>query len=92
MKKVIQYKARCGWNRATADDIRDLLKNIAAPLKAFFKKRRSKFASTVVIDRGDGRRFEIRFASIGKCREESYLPFSMTERYRRMVEEDAGIF
>ena len=90
MKKVIQFKARCGWNRASKEDIEILLKKAVIPLRAFLKTQGYKSAGHELIDYKNGMRLEFRFASIDKCRPESLKPFTSTHKYFTELEMEAG--
>lgn len=83
-KKVIQFKARCGWNRASVDDIESFIRRLS-PLRFTGRLRDAIRYLT-----GNGRDLGIifRFDKLKKCREISYKSYSQTEECLRYMEKE----
>lgn len=84
-KRVIQAKARCGWNRLTAEDIVRFMQefypgwpdgHLREAIRHLLKNRVDLCV-------------KIRFDKLSKCREESYKNFTSTKSYFEHVERES---
>lgn len=86
-RKVVQFKGLVGWNRAAGDDI-------AWFMRKFFPSwpdGHLREAVRYLIKNGRDLGVLVRFERIGKCREESWKPFTSTEKYFRALEDERFI-
>lgn len=84
MKKVLQYRARCGWNRMSADDAIWLMQKIFSD----WPEGRLRLACYYLLKYGSHAGANIRFDFLKRCREQSYKRFSATEEYFRIIESE----
>jgi hypothetical protein len=84
-KKVLQTKTRRGWDRLSAEDIRNFLSYVYPS----WSGGRLRQGVRLLFSRRDDLGIRIRFDKLSKCRERSYKGFTETEEYYRMIEEEA---
>ena len=86
-KKVLQFKARAGWNRITGEDITSFMRKFFPT----WPDGHLRAAAYYLLGHGQDLGVHVRFGRLSRCREESYKPFTTTERYYREVESE-GMF
>lgn len=84
-KKVLQFKARVGWNRVAGDDLNHFMRRFFPS----WPDGHLKAAANYLLVHGEDLGIQLRFSRISRCREESYKPFSQTQRYYREIESEA---
>lgn len=83
-KKVLQFETRAGWNRITGDDINEFMREFFPAWPDGHLRQAVRY----LMNRGRDLGVAVRFNRLRKCREESYKPFTSTEKYFRTVEEE----
>jgi len=86
-RKVIQFKARCGWNRAASEDLTMFMRRLCPA----WPDGHLREAARYLLSNGKDLGVKIRFDRLNRCREESYKGFTGTERYFREIEYE-GMF
>lgn len=84
-KKVLQFQTRAGWNRVTGEDIVGFMRKVFPA----WPDGHLMHAVRYLMFKGRDLGINVRFNRLKKCREESYKPFSSTEKYFRTIEEEA---
>lgn len=86
-KKVLQFKAHAGWNRITGDDLNHFMRRFIPS----WPEGHLRAAAYYLMSHGQDFGVQLRFSRLNRCREESYKPFSQTQRYYREIESE-GMF
>jgi hypothetical protein len=87
MKKVLQYRAKCGWNRMSAENAIWFIRKVFPD----WPGDRLRLATYYLLKYGPNAGAQVRFDFLEKCREQSYKGFTGTEEYFQRIESEEWI-